>query len=104
MDRAKVPICILLALVFIAGMVVACTAGERVEAAEVQTGFDLVGDCEVVGTLKGNGTYYVLRFSGTDALYLVSYRWSSTVPFIDADGTPVTYDEFIQRMQNKEEK
>ena len=100
MKRFKEPLCFLLAIVFIASMTVACTATEG--AGHVQPGFDLVGGCEVIAQLKGNSLYYVMRFSGTDALYLVSSKWSNTVPFLDADGTPVTYDEFMERMEDAE--
>lgn len=106
MKRFKEPLCFLLAIVFITSMTVACTARERAPdtegAGHVQPGFDLVGECEVIAQLKGNSLYYVMRFSGTDALYLVSSKWSNTVPFLDADGTPVTYDEFMERMEDAE--
>lgn len=59
---------------------------------------EMIGKASAVGTMRGDTTYHVMRFEGSDALYLMAPRYNIIVPFLDGDGTPVTYDEWRDRL------
>lgn len=54
----------------------------------------------VIGQLDGvYGTCFVVKLDCTDALYLCTTRYNDLVPYIDGDGSPVTYQEFLERVE-----
>ena len=58
---------------------------------------------EVVGGYKNLGsTVEVVKLEGTDALYLRTTRYGDLVPYVEGDGTPVTYSEFMESVPHSE--
>lgn len=56
-----------------------------------------------VGRIAGDsGVREIVKVDYTDALYIKTTRYNDLVPYLDGDGTPVTYEEFLERVQQEE--
>lgn len=86
----------------VALLLASCSFGAAVQEPVEQgdsTSGTVFGDYE---TLAIYGSFYpisVVKFPTSDMLYLVGGSYYSITPYLDVDGSPVTYKEFQQRVK-----